>query len=329
MSTHQLERPADIDADDGQPVWPWSAGQVVVPGILATERLGVGLRCETWLCWSEVLCCPVVVKVARPHQATHPRARRSLGREVASLDGLLHPSLPRLYAHDLDAVPPYVVLEHLDGPALDEEIDRRGRLTAHEVALLGVQLLAALVPLHARGVAHLDLKPENVVLRGGRPVLVDFGSARRIGTPQPPGRPVGTVGYAAPEMEACEPISSTMDLYAAGATLGECLAGGASGRRRWLPRRTARRRHEGVATLVAELTRADPTTRPSLTAALDTLTALAGPEAGRPMSPSRDGALPSTFDSRDNRAGPYWRSKTRSKRLESGQGDAVSSPRSP
>jgi serine/threonine protein kinase len=79
--------------------------------------------------------------------------------------------------------------------------------------------------LHHRGIAHVDVKPENVILRDLRPVLIDFGSARQLGTPQPSGRPVGTPGYAAPELEAGEPISASMDLYGLGALLHEARTG--------------------------------------------------------------------------------------------------------
>jgi serine/threonine protein kinase len=92
--------------------------------------------------------------------------------------------------------------------------------------VLGAQLLPALTSLHRRGLAHLDVKPENVVLRDARPVLLDFGTARALGSSQPAGRPVGTPGYAAPEQEACEPVSIAMDLYGLGMVLAEAVAGG-------------------------------------------------------------------------------------------------------
>jgi serine/threonine protein kinase len=44
------------------------------------------------------------------------------------------------------------------------------------------RVVAALTSLHQRGLAHLDLKPDNIVLRDGRPLLIDFGTARRIGS---------------------------------------------------------------------------------------------------------------------------------------------------
>ena len=91
-------------------------------------------------------------------------------------------------------------------------------------AALAVQLLAAVRAVHATGCAHLDVKTENVMVRDGRPVLVDLGSSRVLGTAQPPGQPVGTVGYAAPEMEECRPVSASMDVYGVGVVLAEVLA---------------------------------------------------------------------------------------------------------
>lgn len=211
--------------EDGAPVWICPPGGELPGRTLAVERLGVGLRCETWLVWSPRLWHPAVLKLSRPHQVRHPRAARSLGREVAALAGNDHPALPRLLADGRADPVPHVLLEYVDGPALDAELDDNGALRPEEAALLGAQLLPAVAALHDRGLAHLDLKPENVVLRDSRPVLVDFGSARAIGSPQPPGRPVGTAGYAAPELEACEPVSATMDLYGLGTILTEALTG--------------------------------------------------------------------------------------------------------
>ena len=215
------------DVDDGAPVWDCPPGAELPGKHLAWQRLGVGHRCETWLAWSVALWCPVVIKLARPAQLDSPRAVRSLGREVAALSGATHPALPRLLADGRCQPVPYLVVEYLDGPALDEELDG-GPLSSQEVAQLAGPLLAALNHLHERGLAHVDVKPPNVILRDGRPVLIDFGSARQLGTPQERGTPIGSPGYAAPEMEAGEPIAATMDLYGLGAVLYESLSGHAA-----------------------------------------------------------------------------------------------------
>ncbi len=176
-------QPTGIDDLDGLPVGLRAEGSPLVPGHAAWERLGVGHRCETWLAWSGELFAPAVVK-------------------------LPHPVLPRLYADGTHADEPYVVVEYVDGPALGDAVADDGPLAPLDVAVLRWQLLAGLRTLHARGVAHLDLKPDNVVLRAGRPVLVDFGSARPLGAPCfDPDRPAADRGAPSPL-----PRSGTADL---------------------------------------------------------------------------------------------------------------------
>ena len=218
-----------FDEVDGGPVRRCAAGEVLIDRreagpLLAVERLGTGERIETWSVWSARDWHPAVLKIARPHHRFNPRVVRSLRREVTALS-TTHPALPRLVADGTGSGDPYVLLEYVDGPDLAEAIDDNGALDPVDAALLGAHLLPAIADLHRRGLAHLDVKPENVVLRDGRPMLVDFGSTRRIGSPQPPGRPVGTEGYAAPELEACEPVSAAMDLYGLGTVLTEALTG--------------------------------------------------------------------------------------------------------
>ncbi len=266
MPTVTSRPPTRLDAD-GHPVWGFDPGTVVVPHVQAWELLGVGHRCETWLAWSARLWAPVVLKLARPHQVDHGRARQSLAREVAALADNPHPALPRLYADGTGGALPYVLSEYVDGPALDE-LRTFGWFPRRAVAHLGAQLLGALVPLHARGLAHLDVKPENILVRDRRPVLVDLGSARTFGSPQPPGHPVGTLGWAAPEMEACQPISAGMDLYGVGRVLQAALRPAFG----WT-------RHHPLDTLVAALLRPDPASRPDLQTALDQIADVAGPQA--------------------------------------------------
>jgi eukaryotic-like serine/threonine-protein kinase len=220
----QLSPPAvDVDVEDGLPVWAFTESEEISGGLHAMYSLGVGVRCETWLAWSTYLWAPAVVKLARPHQRTHPRAIAALRREVAGLTGVGHPALPRLWADGHEAALPHVVLEYVDGPTVADVVDETGPMAPADVAQLGAQLLPAVLTLHGRGLAHLDVKAENVILRDGRPVLIDLGSARAIGSEQPAGHPVGTPGYASPEMEACAPVTGQMDLFGVGSVLAEAL----------------------------------------------------------------------------------------------------------
>ena len=222
----------DFDADnlghDGRPISALTPGDRLPGGARAWERLGIGHRCETWLAWSARLCAPVVVKFPRPDQIGEPRARRALTREVAALRDNLHPALPRLYRDGTDDAFAFLELEYVDGNALDQDIEQHGRFSPVELALLVAQLLAGLRAIHGRGIVHVDVKPDNVMIREGHPVLVDFGSARAIGSPQPAGTMIGSPGYAAPELEAGAPLSPAMDLYGIGTILYEALTGAAA-----------------------------------------------------------------------------------------------------
>src|ERR1700712_1554349 len=79
---------ARVAATDRSP----SRAAVVRPG----EPLGVGPRCHTWLAWCTRRWCPVVAKLARPHQTTNERALAGLGRENDLLGRAQHPLFPRL-----------------------------------------------------------------------------------------------------------------------------------------------------------------------------------------------------------------------------------------
>jgi serine/threonine protein kinase len=213
-----------IDPTDSLPVWEFEPGEAITPGNLAWEPLGVGQRCETWLAWSTDLWIPVVVKLTRPHQAFRPRARVAVSRECDALARCPHPAVPRLIIDGRDGAPPYLVQEYVDGPTLDAALES-GPLAADEAIAMAAQLTAVVRTLHAQRMAHVDLKPDNVILRDGRPMLIDLGSARDLGRPQPAGKPIGSPGYAAPELEGGAPISAAMDLYGIGTIVYEALTG--------------------------------------------------------------------------------------------------------
>jgi serine/threonine protein kinase len=283
----------DFDELDGAPVWLRPPGSELPGGFLARERIGLGPLCETWLAWSVQLWCPAILKLPRPHQIEHPRAARALSRESAALCENPHPALPRLYRDGTAADIPHLAVEYIDGPALDEELSANGPLPEPEVALLGAQLLTGLLALHRRGIAQVNLKPGNVILRDLRPVLIDFGSARRIGMPQLSGHPIGTPGYAAPELDTGEPISAGMDLYSLGAVLREARLGrptyagpapGALGR-------------TPLAELILTLLHPDPAKRPYSHEALTTFAA-AIPEDLRPWPAWVDPLAPGAGSSR-------------------------------
>src|SRR5204862_4957802 len=77
---------------------------------------------------------------------------------------------------------------------------------------------------HSAGVIHRDLKPDNIILRGGdAPVLIDFGVALLAGKQENPG--AGTPAYMAPEQTRGRNVDARADLYALGVIAHEMLTG--------------------------------------------------------------------------------------------------------
>jgi serine/threonine protein kinase len=113
--------------------------------------------------------------------------------------------------------------EFIDGPSL-EAGRQQGTPSSKELASCAAGVLRALVELHDRNLVHRDIKPQNVMLRGGdwsTPVVLDLGYIRDlVGPPltEYPAR-IGTVPFMAPEQLRHEPAGLRSDIYALGITL--------------------------------------------------------------------------------------------------------------
>lgn len=215
-----------IDEWDDQPLWAFEPGETILDDVRAVERLGVGDRCESWLAQSTRLG-PVVLKICRPHQVDHPRGTRAMHREADALARVLDPAVRALVENRLDGPFPALVLEHAPGTSLSELVDDETLSIPQTMAMMAA-LTGAVGVSHRAGIVHLDLKPTNVILerdRAGHPLLIDFGSSRAIGFDPGPGTPLGSPGYAPPELEQNAPITSAMDVFGLGTILFEAVTG--------------------------------------------------------------------------------------------------------
>ena len=130
----------------------------------------------------------------------------------------------------------YLVLAYVVGPPLSLAMWEDEQFEWRRAARIGAQIASALEAAWAEGIAHRDLKPDNIVLEpddaGGETVkLLDFGIAHdKAVTNQKAkltmmGEVVGTVGYMAPEQTLGQPVDGRCDLYGLGVLLWEMLAG--------------------------------------------------------------------------------------------------------
>ncbi len=163
----------------------------------------------------------VAVKVLRPHVAHDPTARARLEREVSTLQRISHPGVAGVLDHDLYGERPYLVTRYVPGPQLDDLVEERGPLTPRRLLMTAGCLAESLQAIHAVGVVHRDLKPGNVLVHEGRPVIIDFGIAQAADDLRltATGLVIGTPGYLAPELIAGEPVAASTDWWGWAATV--------------------------------------------------------------------------------------------------------------
>ncbi len=118
--------------------------------------------------------------------------------------------------------------------SLRDVLIRQGRVDPHRCARSGgASRLGARVAVHALGLIHRDIKPDNILLSDDKVLLTDFGIVRQLNVTRPEqlptlagtGLPIGTPQYMAPEQLAIRPVDHRADLYALGAVLYEMLTG--------------------------------------------------------------------------------------------------------
>jgi eukaryotic-like serine/threonine-protein kinase len=168
-----------------------------------------------------------------PAVTNNPTARQRLWREARAAASVNHPNICQIYEIGEEDGDLFIAMELLEGEVLADRL-RRGVLSAGKAVPVGLDILAALSALHARGIVHRDLKPSNVFLTTHGVKLLDFGLARpELGEQltadldglTQTGMVMGTPRYMAPEQVTGKTVDARTDLFATGAILFEMLAG--------------------------------------------------------------------------------------------------------
>lgn len=212
---------------------PLAAGARIGPYTIGRE-IGRGGMGRVYLATDARLNRQVALKALAPHLLQDPMQRERLRREARAAAALAHPGICTVFALEEIDGHLYIATEYIDGTTLGDEIRANRRPTAAELLRTARELVDALAAAHAAGIAHRDLKPDNVMRgRDGRLKILDFGLARSLG-PEPvaggsfatrAGLVIGTPGYIAPEQLAGERGDARADVYAFGVLIYEYACG--------------------------------------------------------------------------------------------------------
>jgi eukaryotic-like serine/threonine-protein kinase len=169
----------------------------------------------------------VVIRRLKQDYIRDRRTRNLFFHGAEVLAKLHHPNLVRLIKAGYYHEEPFMILEYVEAQNLRELILQRSSLIHQNILSLMRQLAAGLSYMHLNGHLHLDVKPDNVLVRNdGLVVLVDFDLA----TPYK-GKPIkmnplpGTFAYLPPETLSKSLLDDQTDIYAFGVTCYEMLTG--------------------------------------------------------------------------------------------------------
>ncbi len=197
----------------------------------AIEReIGAGGMATVYVAEDLKLHRRVAIKVLRPELAVALGTERFV-QEIELTAKLQHPQILPLYEAGEAEGFLYYVMPYVEGESLRERLDRDGKLPVEDVVRITDNIAAALSYAHDHGIVHRDVKPENIMLTGGRAVVADFGIARAVtaaggerltGT----GLAIGTPAYMSPEQAmGLEDVDARSDVYALGCVVYEMVGG--------------------------------------------------------------------------------------------------------
>jgi eukaryotic-like serine/threonine-protein kinase len=222
-------------ADEANPNGPSEGGarrlQATIGGRYRIDLgapLGAGGASLVYLGVDDRTRRPVAVKTLRIEYRNDPETRARFRSEARLLAFLNHPNVVRVLAVVEERGAPWVVLEHAPGRTVRELLAERGTLTPEEIVPILDQTASALDHLHAHGLVHLDVKPQNLLLGDdGSLRMIDFGLAQPAGQPQQAvaGHTFGSAAYLSPEQASGEPVDAAADIYALGCVVYELLTG--------------------------------------------------------------------------------------------------------
>lgn len=178
----------------------------------------------------------VALKVLHSHLLNDLESKKRFEAEAAACRELNHRNIIKMLEFGFSMHgQPYMTMEYLEGKALTDMIESRGRLDVRKFINIFTQICDGLNHAHSKGVVHRDVKPSNVMIvksDAGVDIakILDFGIAKRHiegnkDNLTPTGNVLGSPAYIAPEQCAGADADPRSDIYSLGCVMYEALTG--------------------------------------------------------------------------------------------------------
>jgi hypothetical protein len=211
------------------PAGPAEPAPEVVGGYRLLRRLGGGGMGEVYEAEDIASGRRVALKLISPGYVRSPDAVARFRQEGRLASALNHPRCVFVLATDEVDGRPYIVMELMPGPTLQDLINSDGPLPPEQAVAKILDVIDGLHEAHRLGVIHRDVKPSNCFLEAdGRVKIGDFGLSKSLTSDAQltrTGTYLGTPLYSSPEQVRGEPVDPQSDVYSVAATLYCLLAG--------------------------------------------------------------------------------------------------------
>lgn len=204
-------------------------------GYVIERHLGAGGMGEVYLAHDARLERRVAIKLLLPGTAADEANEARFVREAKTLSRVNHPNVVAIHAFGRHHGSWYIVMEYVDGEAMDLWLKRRQPVVLSEAIAIVHQIASGIAEAHAVGIVHRDIKPANVLLRklasgAALAKVLDFGLARGVevagdGGISGPGDLLGTPAYMAPERIQGLELDGRSDLYSLAVVAFQMLTG--------------------------------------------------------------------------------------------------------